>query len=282
LANPLALGDPEQIGEFWLTGRLGAGGQGVVYDAYGPDGTRVAIKVLHGAHESPNDLTRMAAEARAAQRVASFCTARIVHVRLEPPRPYIVDEYIDGLSLREAVIGTGEREPRRFGGDDLHRLGIGIATALTAIHQAKVVHRDLKPGNVMLGPDGPRLIDFGIARVLDTASATRGGLVGTLRYMPPQVCAGQQAGAEGDPHPRPRPGCAARPAACTGGGSTVQGPAGAPVGADDPGGADRRPPRGGRRSERPGGHRGRAGRALTPEEWKRYLPSGLGFREVCP
>ncbi|XVQ11583.1 protein kinase domain-containing protein [Spirillospora sp. CA-255316] len=198
LVDPLEPGDPEQIGEFWLAGRLGAGGQGVVYDAYGPDGTRVAIKVLHGAHESPKDLTRMAAEARAAQRVASFCTARIVHVRLEPPRPYIVSEYIDGLNLQAAVIGTGEREPRRFGGDDLHRLGIGIATALTAIHQAKVVHRDLKPGNVMLGPDGPRLIDFGIARVLDTASATQGGLVGTLRYMPPEVYAGQQAGAEGD------------------------------------------------------------------------------------
>ncbi|WP_279472862.1 WD40 repeat domain-containing serine/threonine protein kinase [Actinomadura darangshiensis] len=181
-----------------LAGRLGAGGQGVVYDAYGPDGTRVAIKVLHGAQESPAELAQMAAEARAAQRVASFCTAKIVQVRLEPPRPYIVSEYIDGLSLQAAVTGSGERSGR-FGGDDLYRLGIGIATALTAIHQAKVVHRDLKPGNIMLGPDGPRLIDFGIARVLDTGSATRGsGFVGTLRYMAPEVYAGQRAGAEAD------------------------------------------------------------------------------------
>ncbi|MEW2354578.1 protein kinase [Spirillospora sp. NPDC029432] len=199
MVDRLEPGDPERIGEFWLAGRLGAGGQGVVYEAYGPDGGRVAVKVLHGASESPEELARMAAEARAAQRVASFCTARILRVHLEPPRPYIVSEYIDGLSLQAAVTGGGGREPRRFGGDDLHRLGIGIATALTAIHRARVVHRDLKPGNVMLGPDGPRLIDFGIARMLDTGSATRdGGLVGTLRYMPPEVYAGERAGAEAD------------------------------------------------------------------------------------
>lgn len=199
MSDPLEAGDPERIGEFWLSGRLGAGGQGVVYDAYGPDGNRVAIKVLHGAQESPQELALMAAEARAAQRVASFCTARIMQVRLEPPRPYIVSEYIDGLSLQDAVNGAGGRPGRRFGGDDLHRLGIGIVTALTAIHQSKVVHRDLKPGNVMLGPDGPRLIDFGIARVLDTGSATEGGgFVGTLRYMAPEVYAGQRAGAEAD------------------------------------------------------------------------------------
>ncbi|MCQ0016580.1 protein kinase [Actinomadura madurae] len=169
-----------------------------MYDAYGPDGGRVAIKVLHGAEDSPGELERMAAEARAAQRVASFCTARILQVRLEPPRPFIVSEYIDGQSLQAAVAGTGGRPGRRFGGDDLHRLGIGIITALTTIHQARVVHRDLKPGNVMLGPDGPRLIDFGIARVLDTHSATGSGFAGTLRYMAPEVYAGQRAGAEAD------------------------------------------------------------------------------------
>ncbi|WP_075021618.1 WD40 repeat domain-containing serine/threonine protein kinase [Actinomadura madurae] len=198
MPDRLEPGDPQQIGEFWLSGRLGAGGQGVVYDAYGPDGGRVAIKVLHGAEDSPGELERMAAEARAAQRVASFCTARILQVRLEPPRPFIVSEYIDGQSLQAAVAGTGGRPGRRFGGDDLHRLGIGIITALTTIHQARVVHRDLKPGNVMLGPDGPRLIDFGIARVLDTHSATGSGFAGTLRYMAPEVYAGQRAGAEAD------------------------------------------------------------------------------------
>ncbi|MEU9019777.1 serine/threonine-protein kinase [Actinomadura sp. NPDC048394] len=199
LVERLEPGDPERIGEFWLAGRLGAGGQGVVYEAYGPDGARVAVKVLHGAGGSSRELEQMAAEARAAQRVASFCTARIVQVRLKPPRPYIVSEYIDGVSLQAAVAGGPGREPRLFAGDELHRLGIGIATALTAIHQARVVHRDLKPGNVMLGPDGPRLIDFGIARMVETHSATQaGGFTGTLRYMPPEVYAGQRAGAEAD------------------------------------------------------------------------------------
>ncbi|WP_147312520.1 protein kinase domain-containing protein [Thermomonospora umbrina] len=199
MSGRLEAGDPERIGEFWLSGRLGAGGQGVVYDAYAPDGSRVAVKVLHGVQGSPKELERMAAEARAAQRVASFCTAKILQVRLEPPRPYIVSEYIDGLSLQDTVNGTGERQGRRFTGDDLHRLGIGVATALAAIHQARVVHRDLKPGNVMLGPDGPRLIDFGVARILDTHTATEGGgFAGTLRYMAPEVYAGQRAGAEAD------------------------------------------------------------------------------------
>ena len=197
MSERLIAGDPDRIGEFWLSGRLGAGGQGVVYDAYAPDGTRVAIKVLHSVQDS-RELELMAAEARAAQRVASFCTARILRVRLEPPQPYIVSEYIDGLSLQDTVIGTDGRPGRLFTGDDLVRLGVGIATALTAIHQAKVVHRDVKPGNVMLGPDGPRLIDFGIARVLDTHSATEGGFAGTLRYTAPEVYAGQRAGAEAD------------------------------------------------------------------------------------
>lgn len=198
MPEPLEPGDPERIGEFWLSGRLGAGGQGVVYDAYGPDGVRVAVKVLHGAQESPEELRAMAAEARAAQRVASFCTAKILQVRLEPPRPYIVSEYIDGLSLQAVVRGDGERPGRLFTGDDLHRLGIGIATALTAIHRAKVVHRDLKPGNILLGSDGPRLIDFGIARMVDSQSATGAGFAGTLPYIAPEVYAGRAAGAEAD------------------------------------------------------------------------------------
>ncbi|WP_433255096.1 serine/threonine-protein kinase [Streptosporangium sp. CA-135522] len=182
-------GDPQRIGDHLLAGRLGEGGQGVVYDAYDPDGRRVAVKLLH----ADTDRGRIAREVAAATRVSSFCTARVLHADLDAPRPYIVSEFIDGPSLRRAVQISGPLDE-----DRLRRLAIAVATAMTAIHAAGVVHRDLKPDNVLLGPDGPRVIDFGVARTAEMSLTSTGLVVGTPTYMAPEVLAGARAGAPAD------------------------------------------------------------------------------------
>ncbi|GIH74738.1 WD40 repeat domain-containing serine/threonine-protein kinase [Planobispora longispora] len=177
------------MGRYWLAGRLGSGGQGVVYEAYGEAGERVAVKVPRV--DDPASRARLAREAAAAQRVASFCTARIIEVRTDVARPYIVSEYVPGPNLRQVIAEAGP-----YRDDALLRLAIGAATALTAIHQAEVVHRDLKPDNIILSSDGPRVIDFGVAR--ETGPTTTGPIMGTPAYMAPEVLAGRGATAAAD------------------------------------------------------------------------------------
>lgn len=115
------------------------------------------------------------------RRVSGFCVAAVLDADPDGPRPWIATEYIDGPSLRGSVRADGPRS-----GPELHRLAVHTATALTAIHASGVLHRDLKPENIMLAPDGARVIDFGIARVLETTSLTASGLIGTLGYMAPE------------------------------------------------------------------------------------------------
>ena len=186
-AGGLRPGDPLRLGDYLIEGRLGQGGQGVVYLGRGPDGERVAIKVMAGGRAGGIDRS-VQRELAAARQVAEFCTARVITADLGDDPPYVVSEYIDGPSLADVA-------PLR--GADLIRLAIGTATALTAIHRAGVVHRDFKPGNVLMAQDGPRVIDFGIAR-LAGLTATKSGLAGTPPYMAPEQFGDGPVGAAGD------------------------------------------------------------------------------------
>lgn len=196
--TPLRPGDPERIGPYRLTGRLGQGGQGVVFlgvrQEAGEDAERVAVKVLHAVHAAdPAARRRFLREIETARQVAEFCTARVLDVGETGDTLYVVSEYIEGPSLQKSVRAEG---PRR--GTALHRIAVGTATALAAIHQAGVVHRDFKPGNVLLGPDGPRVIDFGISRALDASTTMSSGAIGTPAYMSPEQVRGERVGPAGD------------------------------------------------------------------------------------
>ncbi|MFC4059709.1 serine/threonine-protein kinase [Planomonospora corallina] len=190
----LAPGDPERLGGYRLAGRLGAGGRGVVYEAYDEAGVRVAVKVFHaGVAAGSGARARFAGEVAAAQRVAPFCTARLIAAGTAGPEPYVVSEYVDGPSLREAVAAGGT-----LAGDRLVRLAVAIATALAAVHEAGVVHRDLEPGNVLLGPDGPRVTGFGVTRTKGTSAAFSVRLVGSPPYMAPEALTAAQVGPAAD------------------------------------------------------------------------------------
>ncbi|MFC4530670.1 serine/threonine protein kinase [Sphaerisporangium dianthi] len=189
---PLLRGDPSHVGAFRVLGRLGQGGQGVVYLGETPEGERVAIKVLARGLDQENQ-EGFRTEIELTRRVKAFCTAAVLATGEVDGVPYIVSEYVDGPSLASVLAERGPLRPA-----ELRRLAIGTLTALAAIHQAGVVHRDLKPGNVLLAREGPRVIDFGISRALDSGEPTEEFLVGTPPYMAPEQFSGAGGGPPAD------------------------------------------------------------------------------------
>jgi serine/threonine protein kinase len=154
---------------------------------------RVAIKLMRSRLDDERARRRFAGEVEAVRRVAPFCTAQVLDADLYGDRPYIVSEYVEGVSLQRHVTTEGPRT-----GGAMERIAVGTATALAAIHGAGVVHRDFKPGNVLLGMDGPRVIDFGISRLMDTATTTGRLPVGTPAYISPEQLKGERAGPAAD------------------------------------------------------------------------------------
>ncbi|QUX31021.1 protein kinase [Nocardiopsis akebiae] len=175
-------------GNYRLVRSLGRGGFGEVFLGEDPDGGRAAVKILHASWAGdPEMRRRFSTEVEQARRVSGFCIAPILDADPGAAEPWIATEFIDGPTLQRAVAAEGPRS-----GVELHRLAVSTATALAAIHAAGVVHRDLKPDNIMLAADGPRVIDFGIARAVETTSVTASGVVGTIGYMAPEQLEGMR------------------------------------------------------------------------------------------
>ncbi|TDB88051.1 serine/threonine-protein kinase, partial [Actinomadura sp. 7K534] len=194
-ALPLQPGDPRRLGSYEITGRLGVGEQGAVFLGRDPAGGLVAVKVLHvRLSGEPVARSRFAGSFTAARKVSGFCTAAILHADVEGDRPFVVSEWVDGPSLQQLVDEEGPR-----GGAVVERLAVGMAIAIAAVHRAGAVHHDLKPGNVLLGRDGPRLGDFGIAHALEAVNvAFSGHITEDPSYKSPEQLSGRGIGPAAD------------------------------------------------------------------------------------
>jgi len=187
--QPLGADEPAAVGPYRLLGRLGSGGMGRVYLGRSAGGRTVAVKIVHPHFALDGEFrARFRREVEAARRVGGAWTAPVLDADPEAAVPWVATAYAAGPSLSAAVTDGGPLPART-----VRALGAGLAEALTAVHELGLVHRDVKPSNVLLTLDGPLLIDFGIARATDgTASLTSTGVsVGSPGYMSPEQILGK-------------------------------------------------------------------------------------------
>lgn len=195
MSEPMRPTDPASVGGFRLLRRLGAGGMGVVYLGRSEAGALAAVKVIRAESATDDEFrARFAREAQLAARVESPWVVPVLGADAAAHEPWLATAFVPGPSLGEAVAEHGPLPPSA-----LRVLGALLGEALAAVHEAGLVHRDVKPGNVLLAVNGPRLIDFGIARAADDTAITASGLViGTPGFLSPEQARGEQAGPAGD------------------------------------------------------------------------------------
>ena len=195
MVRALQLADPRLIGPYRLVGQLGSGGMGRVFLGMSVGGRPVAVKIIRAELAAdPEFRSRFSREVAAARRVNGLFTALVVDADVDAPVPWLATAYVPGLSLAETVKERGPLSAR-----SVLSLAAGLAEGLSAIHAAGVVHGDLKPSNVLLAEDGPRVIDFGISRAAGAAPVTPIGLVvGSPGFMSPEQAMGKDVGPRSD------------------------------------------------------------------------------------
>ena len=192
--RPLGASDPTAVGPYRLLGILGRGGMGRVYLGESRTGRRVAIKVLRAELvEDAGSRRRFEREVAAARTVSPLYTAAVVDADTAADSPWLATTYIDGPNLSDFVSERGPLAPGA-----VLTLAAGLAEALASIHEAGLVHRDLKPGNVLLDNWGPHIIDFGIALSPDVTRMTASLMMGTPSYIAPEVIQGEEPGPASD------------------------------------------------------------------------------------
>ncbi len=195
MARGLQPGDPRLIGPYRLVGRLGCGGMGQVYLGLSAGGRPVAVKAIRAELAADQEFrVRFSREVAAARRVSGLFTALVVDADVDGEVPWLATAYVSGPSLSQAVTRHGPMSAR-----PALALAAGLAEGLSAIHAASVVHCDLKPSNVLLSQDGPRVIDFGISRAAEAVSVAGAGLVvGSPGFMSPEQAMGRDIGPPSD------------------------------------------------------------------------------------